>query len=79
MNITAEEFDKIFDEGNEDILQYCDLDNIYHPNSQRQHITVDISDEIANLLDNKARILGISRQDILHNWIIEKSKELTQI
>ena len=34
--ISAEEFDRIFDEGEEDILQYCDLNSVRRPGLEQK-------------------------------------------
>ena len=62
-NINAEEFDKIFDEGNEDILQYCDVDNAI------KRINVDFPIWMIKEFDEEAKKLGINRQAIIKTWL----------
>jgi hypothetical protein len=39
--MTAEELDKIFDDGNEDILPYLDLSKAVRPGHQAKRVNVD--------------------------------------
>lgn len=71
----AEEFDKIFDEGKEDILQYADLAKTTRPNLEQKKISIDMPVWLINTLDFKAEELGISRQAVIKTWLAEKAKE----
>ncbi|SMM98600.1 Helix-turn-helix protein, CopG family [uncultured Candidatus Thioglobus sp.] len=79
MKITAEEFDKKFD-NNEDISQYLDFENAttlgefdkqFH---QTKKINIDFPIETVMLLDQKAKQIGITRQSIVKVWIAERLK-----
>lgn len=70
----AEEFDKIFDEGKEDVLQYADLTKTNHPNLEQKKINVDMPIWLINTLDFKAKELGISRQAVIKTWLAERAK-----
>ncbi|GHV08578.1 hypothetical protein FACS1894217_11250 [Clostridia bacterium] len=50
--ISAEEFDKIFDEGEEDILQYCDLTKIVRAD-EKDKKAVMLAVSMMNALENK--------------------------
>jgi hypothetical protein len=73
-SISAEEFDKIFDEGKEDILQYCDLDHIRRPEHEQQKVNLVLPIWMINDLDHEAEMLGVTRQAIIKLWIAEKIK-----
>jgi len=67
-SISAEEFDRIFDEGKEDILQYFDVDSAVRPN-RRQRLTLDLPGWTISALDNEAKRIGITRQSLIKTLI----------
>lgn len=73
--ISAEEFDKKFDEGKEDILQYADLKSakMVHP---VQRINVDIPGEILKKVDREADRIGITRTSLIKYWISQNVDRL---
>ncbi len=76
--ITAKEFDKRFDNG-EDISEYLDFSNAIRLNEfekiSTKKINVDFPEHIIKLLDNEARKIGVTRQSIIKVWIAERLKE----
>jgi hypothetical protein len=62
--ITAEEFDKIFDDGEEDVLQYADLSTI------TKRVNVDFPVWAIKKLDWEAKRVGSSRQSLIRNLVI---------
>lgn len=74
--ISAEEFDRIFDEGKEDILQYTD------PKSTRvvppliQRINIDIPVVILQKVDKEADRVGIPRTSLIKIWIAQNADRL---
>lgn len=60
--ITAEKFDAIFDEGNEDITQYLDTDNIRRPGRDTRRVNVDFPVWMVDAMDKEATRIGITRQ-----------------
>lgn len=73
MSITAEEFDRIFDEGKEDILQYCDMDNVTHPNQPQQSINIQLSKTVLQQLNAQALDMGITVEDLVSQLATEKA------
>lgn len=71
----AEEFDKIFDEGKEDILKYADLSSATKPNLELKKIDIDMPIWMIRKLDRKAEKLGVSREAIIKNWLDERIKK----
>ena len=66
--ITAEEFDKIFDEGKEDITPYLDLKSAkIDPPLQR--INIDMPQEILAKVDYEANRIGVTRTSLIKIWI----------
>ena len=78
--ITAKEFDKKFDNG-EDISQYLDFSKSIKLNDFEKKITktkkinVDFPEAILVLLDQEAQKIGVTRQSIIKVWIAERLKE----
>jgi hypothetical protein len=73
--ITGEEFDRIFDEGKEDILQYFDLSTAIRPNKKTQKVNIDIPTWMVLALDKEAERLGIARQDVINVWIDDRLRQ----
>lgn len=71
--ISNKKFDKLFDEGKEDILQYCDLD------SSLKRINVDFPIWMVKELDDEAEKLGINRQAVIKTWISSMIHEKKKI
>ena len=76
--ITAKEFDKKFDDG-EDISEYLDFSKAVKLNEfekiSTKKVNVDFPEHIIKLLDNEAQKVGVTRQSIIKVWIAERLKE----
>lgn len=71
--ITAEEFDRKFDNG-EDISEYVDWDNpiIHDPKAEElKRVNVDFPNWMVDDLDREARRLGVNRQAVIKMIIDE--------
>lgn len=66
--ITAEEFDRKFDAG-EDISEYLDWDNAI------KKVNVDFPIWMVKALDHESTRLGIPRQAVIKTWISDRLKE----
>ena len=75
----AEEFDKIFDEGKEDILQYCDLSRSQRPGLEQKRVNVDFPNWVVDRLDRESRRLGITRQSLIKYWIAERLENISEL
>lgn len=71
----AEEFDRIFDEGKEDVLQYTDPSSRRRPNRDTKRVNVDLVLWMVDALDNEAKRLGVTRQSVIKTWLSEKIEE----
>lgn len=74
--ITAKEFDKKFEAG-EDVLEYCQLDKVRRPGLEQRRVNVDFPAWMIEGLDEEARKLGVTRQSVIKFWIAEKLKAAT--
>lgn len=71
--ITAEELDKKFDDGEEDVLQYADLTNI------TKRVNVDFPSWIVRKLDEEAKRVGGSRQALIRQIVVSYIDERMRI
>ncbi len=67
--VTAEEFDRLFDEGKEDIIQYLDLSSARRLNQDARRVNVDMPVWMLNALDREADRLNISRQAVIKTML----------
>ena len=65
----AEEFDKLFDEGKEDITPYLDLTRVRHPNRPQQRLTVDLPTPLVRSLDKMADRQGITTPALIQSLL----------
>ena len=78
--ITAKEFDKKFDNG-EDISEYLDFSNaiklkdVKRLKTETKKVNVDFPEWIIESLDQEAKKIGVTRQSIIKVWIAERLKE----
>ena len=75
--ISAEELDRLFDEGKEDVLQYFDLSKARRPNLETRRVNVDLPEWMIAALDAEARQRGITRQAMIKTWLFDKIRENT--
>ncbi|MDR0466037.1 MAG: BrnA antitoxin family protein [Deltaproteobacteria bacterium] len=64
MEITAEEFDRRFDDG-EDITPYLDFSKAGRPGRELRRVNVDFPSWMVSAMDKEASRLGISRQALI--------------
>lgn len=70
--ITGAEFDKMFDEGSDEIDQYLDWENMRRPNKEQKRVNVDMPVWMIRSLDQEAARLGVTRQSIIKMWLAER-------
>ncbi len=68
----ASKFDKIFDEGKEDILQYCDLSKTRRATLPSTRVNVDLPQWMIEAVDREARRLGVTRQSLIKQLLAER-------
>lgn len=75
--ISLEEFDRIFDEGKEDIMDYLDLDKtvVIQPDRDTRKVNVDMPAWVVDALDAEAKRIGVSRQAVIKMWLVERLDE----
>jgi hypothetical protein len=68
----AKDFDKKFDDGEEDIIDQLDLSQLRRPGHEQRRVNVDFPTWMVEALDHEARRLGVTRQSIIKVWIAER-------
>jgi hypothetical protein len=70
--ISVEEFDRLFDEGEVDILQYCDVANARVVGPETRTVAVDLPVQVFDALERESGQTGTSVQDLVETWIEER-------
>jgi len=70
----AEEFDRKFDTGQEDIIEDLDLSTARRMNQEHKRINVDFPAWVVTALDREAARIGVTRQSIIKVWMVERLK-----
>ena len=70
-SISAEELDRIFDDG-EDISEYLDWSTAVRPNLVNKRVNVDCPTWMVRDLDSEATRIGITRQALIKVWLAER-------
>jgi len=70
-SISAEEFDTLFDQG-EDVVEYLAVKKAERPGLKQRRVSVDFPAWMVHELDREAQRLGITRQSVIKYWISEK-------
>jgi len=68
----AKDFDKKFNEGQEDIVDDLDLSTARRPNLEQKRINVDFPAWVVESLDREAARIGVTRQSIIKVWLVER-------
>lgn len=67
----ASDFDKLFDDGQEDTLHYFDVSKaVRSPSPER--VQVDLPVWLLEAIDSEARKLNLSRGALIRAWLAEK-------
>ena len=68
----AKDFDKKFDQGNEDMIEDLDLSTARRANQDQKRINVDFPSWVVESLDREAARIGVTRQSIIKVWLVER-------
>ena len=72
----ASELDKIFDDNQEDILEYFDTSKIKMINEEPKRVNIDFPAWMVQSLDKEAKHIGVSRQAVIKMWLAERLQSL---
>jgi hypothetical protein len=70
--ISNEELDQLIDEGEEDILQYFDMENARRPGLEDRTVAVDLPVHVFDALERESGKTGTPIQDLVEAWIEER-------
>ena len=70
--IDAEEFDRLADNGSDEIDKYLDWANATRPGLKIKRTQVDLPEHIIAKLDRAAALRGVTRQALIKLWLFEK-------
>ncbi|MDD2652215.1 MAG: CopG family transcriptional regulator [Sulfurimonas sp.] len=68
--------DKIFDENQEEILDYFDTSKVKMINEEIKRVNIDFPAWMVQSLDKEAGHLGVSRQAVIKMWLADKLRDL---
>ena len=68
----AEEFERKFDEAQEDLLEALELSTARRVNLESKRINVDFPSWVVEALDREATRIGVTRQSIIKMWLVER-------
>lgn len=68
------EFDRKFDQGEEDVVDDLDLSTARRVNHESRRINVDFPAWVVESLDREAARIGVTRQSIIKVWLVERLK-----
>lgn len=75
-SVSVKEFDRIFDEGKEDILDYLDLEKAQvTPKPEVRRVNVDFPLWMLEELDAQAARLAVNRQAVIKTWIADRLRQ----
>ena len=72
----ANEFDKKFDDDDNDIVDGLDLSTLKRPNQMQKKVNVDFPTWMIDSLDKEASRIGVTRQSIIKVWIAERLEKI---
>jgi hypothetical protein len=73
----ASDFDKKFDDGEEDIMDDLDMSRATRPGREQRRVNVDFPVWMVESLDREASRLGVTRQSIIKVWIAERLEKVS--
>jgi hypothetical protein len=68
--------DKIFDDNQEEILDYFDTSKVKMINEETKRVNIDFPAWMVQSLDKEAQHIGISRQAVIKMWLAERLRNL---
>ncbi|WP_404415938.1 CopG family transcriptional regulator [Vreelandella aquamarina] len=68
----AKDFDKKFEEGEQDIVDDLNLSSARRVNQEQKRINVDFPAWVVESLDREAARIGVTRQSIIKVWRVER-------
>ena len=70
--ISNEELDRLFDEGEADILQYFDMDNARRPGLEERTVAIDLPVGVLDAVELESGRTGTPVHGLIRAWVEEK-------
>ena len=74
-SISLEEFDRLFDEGSDEIDDFIDWSKGWLEPPKPQRVNVDFPPDMVRSLDEVAQSRGVTRQALIKMWLADKLEE----
>ena len=71
----AKDFDKKFEEGQEDVIDDLELSSARRVNQVQKRVNVDFPSWVVDSLDREAARYGVTRQSIIKVWLVERLQQ----
>jgi len=71
----AGEFDRIVDEGEEDVTQYLDFSKMRRPGLEKKSVEVELPVWVIDSLDKEAKKSKVSRQSVIRHLLESHSRK----
>lgn len=68
----AKDLDKIFDEGEVDIMDFVEIQKGFRPGYEQKRVNVDFPVWMVDQLDKASLKLGVPRQSLIKVWLAER-------
>lgn len=72
----ANEFDKKFDDGREDVIDDIDPTSWTRPNRDVKRVSVDLPLWMVDALNREAKRLAVTRQSLIKVWLADRVDEM---
>ncbi len=72
MTISSEDFDKLVDDNEQDIIEHLDLNSARRPGRDVRRVNVDLPTWMIDSLDVEAARVGVTRQSIIKMWLADR-------
>jgi len=76
--ISAEEFDRLFDEGSDEIDKYIDWTLARRAGEEIERVDLDLTQRMAAKLDAAAEQRGVTREALIRMWLGERLKRAAE-
>lgn len=70
--ISAEEFDRLFDEGSDEIDQYIDWTLVRRGDEGIERVELDLTERMAAKIEAAAEERGVTREVLIRMWLSER-------
>lgn len=70
--ISAEDFDRLIDEGDDRIDDYIDWSTARRPGLETKRVNVDMPQHMIMKLDAQAKRRGVTRQALIKMWLADR-------